>query len=112
MGWIGESVQRVLSLSVLYAAMGTPSSSPICRSESGDSLYRMALVREMTPRPSKAASRLIISYVMPSAKYSSSGAPRFSNGSTAIIFRSETASREARVAAMSSSDGTRPCQKR
>src|SRR5207244_3667222 len=45
----------------------------------------MLLVREITPRSCTPASRLVISSVSPSAKYSSSARPRFSNGSTASI---------------------------
>ncbi len=43
----------------------------------------------MTARPSVAANRLVISSVIPSVKYSSSGEPRFSNGSTTILIDSE-----------------------
>ncbi len=47
----------------------------------------MALDLEMTPRFPTLPSRAMISSDMPSAKYSSSAAPRFSNGRTTIIGR-------------------------
>ena len=47
----------------------------------------MLVVRDVMPSPEISASRLVISSVMPSAKYSSSGSPRFSNGSTAMVGR-------------------------
>ena len=50
-------------------------------------LYWMALVREITSSPWRAERRFVISSVIPSAKYSSSGGPRFSKGrTTSILF--------------------------
>jgi hypothetical protein len=62
----------------------TPSSRPISLMDLLDPRYCSALVREMTPSVGIMARRLVISSVMPSAKYPSPGAPRLSNGSTAI----------------------------
>jgi hypothetical protein len=48
-----------------------------------DCRYWFELARAMTRRPGKVASLPRTSSVMPSAKYASSGRPKFSNGSTA-----------------------------
>src|SRR5436190_1807403 len=45
----------------------------------------MALCRAITPRLGTLPSRVVIASESPSAKYSSSGAPRFSSGSTTSI---------------------------
>ena len=49
-------------------------------------LYWLVLALAMTERPDNPASLLRTSSVIPSAKYPSSTAPRFSKGSTAIRF--------------------------
>ena len=61
-----------------------PSSRPISRIVLSVRAYRWAARRETRPRPLTAPRRLVISSVMPAAKYSSSAGPRFSNGSTAM----------------------------
>ena len=48
-------------------------------------------MREATRSPDRPASRLVISSVSPSAKYWSSADPRFLNGSTAMVRRSDEA---------------------
>ena len=52
-------------------------------------LYWLALPLAMTARPDNPASLLRTSSVIPSAKYPSSAAPRFSKGSTASRFETE-----------------------
>src|SRR3712207_6955790 len=77
-GPLSARSQRTLPSSTYPA----PSSRPISFSDFSVPLYWSALVRETTPRSERPASRLVISSVRPSAKYSSAGGPRFLNGST------------------------------
>ena len=75
--------ERFSQRTVAVSRYCTPSSLAICGVVFVVFLYWFELVRAITCSPGSAASLPRTSSVIPSAKYSSSGAPRFSKGRTA-----------------------------